>query len=432
MNDIKHDIKKRHKNLTEFRYIAVGFFLTILSGAIMLSLPFSSRDGQWTNFLDSLFTATSATCVTGLVVFDTFRHWSIIGQLVILVLIQIGGMGFISIGVAFSMLLHKKIGLRQRDLMQESVNALEIGGIVRLFSVIIRGTFLIEGIGAVLLAIRFIPDFGILRGIYFSVFHSISAFCNAGFDLMGINEEYSSFTKYAADPLVNITIMLLIIIGGIGFTIWNEVRTKKLKFSRYSLHAKIVISTTLILVFGGGLFMYIFEKNNTIAGMNTVDTAALTQESKLLTIVLMFIGGSPGSTAGGIKTTTMAVMIIYIVSYLRGSNGCNVFGRKISSEVIKKAGMVLIINLVLGLTAVIAILATSNMKMDDVLFEVYSAISTVGMTTGITRDLNTVGRIIIIIMMYCGRIGSMTFVLSFVHRPDKANIELPEEKVIIG
>lgn len=260
MNDIKHDIKKRHKNLTEFRYIAVGFFLTILSGAIMLSLPFSSRDGQWTNFLDSLFTATSATCVTGLVVFDTFRHWSIIGQLVILVLIQIGGMGFISIGVAFSMLLHKKIGLRQRDLMQESVNALEIGGIVRLFSVIIRGTFLIEGIGAVLLAIRFIPDFGILRGIYFSVFHSISAFCNAGFDLMGINEEYSSFTKYAADPLVNITIMLLIIIGGIGFTIWNEVRTKKLKFSRYSLHAKIVISTTLILVFGGGLFMYILKK----------------------------------------------------------------------------------------------------------------------------------------------------------------------------
>lgn len=199
-------------------------------------------------------------------------------------------------------------------------------------------------------------------------------------------------------------------------------------------------------------FVY-FEKNNTIAGMdtpgaifaslfgsvtartagfNTVDTAALTQESKLLTIVLMFIGGSPGSTAGGIKTTTMAVMIIYIVSYMRGSNGCNVFGRKISSEVIKKAGMVLIINLVLGLTAVIAILATSNMKMDDVLFEVYSAISTVGMTTGITRDLNTVGRIIIIIMMYCGRIGSMTFVLSFVHRPDKANIELPEEKVIIG
>lgn len=453
MNDIKHDIKKRHKNLSEFRYIAVGFFLTILSGAIMLSLPFSSRDGQWTNFLDSLFTATSATCVTGLVVFDTFRHWSIIGQLVILVLIQIGGMGFISIGVAFSMLLHKKIGLRQRDLMQESVNALEIGGIVRLFSVIIRGTFLIEGIGAVLLAIRFIPDFGILRGIYFSVFHSISAFCNAGFDLMGINEEYSSFTKYVADPLVNITIMLLIIIGGIGFTIWNEVRIKKLKFSRYSLHAKIVISTTLILVFGGGLFMYIFEKNNTIAGMdtpgaifaslfgsvtartagfNTVDTAALTPESKLLTIVLMFIGGSPGSTAGGIKTTTMAVMIIYIVSYLRGCNGCNVFGRKISSEVIKKAGMVLIINLVLGLTAVIAILATSNMKMDDVLFEVYSAISTVGMTTGITRDLNTVGRIIIIIMMYCGRIGSMTFVLSFVHRPDKANIELPEEKVIIG
>ena len=273
MNDIKHDIKKRHKNLTEFRYIAVGFFLTILSGAIMLSLPFSSRDGQWTNFLDSLFTATSATCVTGLVVFDTFRHWSIIGQLVILVLIQIGGMGFISIGVAFSMLLHKKIGLRQRDLMQESVNALEIGGIVRLFSVIIKGTFLIEGIGAVLLAIRFIPDFGILRGIYFSVFHSISAFCNAGFDLMGINEEYSSFTKYAADPLVNITIMLLIIIGGIGFTIWNEVRTKKFKLSRHG-HTGCHICIVIRLGYGENGRLQYSRHSSTDTGEQAFDYSA--------------------------------------------------------------------------------------------------------------------------------------------------------------
>lgn len=336
--------------------------------------------------------------------------------------------------------------------MQESVNALEIGGIVRLFSVIIRGTFLIEGIGAVLLAIRFIPDFGILRGIYFSVFHSISAFCNAGFDLMGINEEYSSFTKYAADPLVNITIMLLIIIGGIGFTIWNEVRIKKFKLSRYSLHAKIVISTTLILVFGGGLFMYILKKQYHSRHGHT---------GCRICIVIRLSYGENGRLqySRHSSTDTGEQAFDYSAHVHRRKPGldsrwnqnhnhgghdnlyCFVSERmqrlqcvwqEISSEVIKKAGMVLIINLVLGLTAVIAILATSNMKMDDVLFEVYSAISTVGMTTGITRDLNTVGRIIIIIMMYCGRIGSMTFVLSFVHRPDKANIELPEEKVIIG
>ena len=442
----------RKKHLTSSQVIILGFAGVILLGAFLLMLPVASAEGVATSFHEALFTSTSAVCVTGLAVQDTGSYWSFFGQTVILALIQIGGLGVVTVAAAVVILSGRKISLMQRSTMQDAISAPKVGGIVRLTRFILLGTLLSEATGALLLLPDFCKTFG-FKGIWMAVFHSISAFCNAGFDLMGINEEYSSFTKYVADPLVNITIMLLIIIGGIGFTIWNEVRTKKLKFSRYSLHAKIVISTTLILVFGGGLFMYIFEKNNTIAGMdtpgaifaslfgsvtartagfNTVDTAALTQESKLLTIVLMFIGGSPGSTAGGIKTTTMAVMIIYIVSYMRGSNGCNVFGRKISSEVIKKAGMVLIINLVLGLTAVIAILATSNMKMDDVLFEVYSAISTVGMTTGITRDLNTVGRIIIIIMMYCGRIGSMTFVLSFVHRPDKANIELPEEKVIIG
>ena len=447
------EIIRRKRHLSSFQIIILGFAGVILLGTLLLMLPISTIARNVTPFNEALFTATSAVCVTGLVVQDTGSYWSTFGQAVILALIQIGGLGVVTVAASFALLSGRKISLMQRSTMQDAISAPKVGGIVRLTRFILRGTFLIELLGALAMLPVFCRDYG-LRGVWMAVFHSISAFCNAGFDILGTkNNLYPSLTGYAGSLVINITIMLLIIIGGIGFTIWNEVRTKKLKFSRYSLHAKIVISTTLILVFGGGLFMYIFEKNNTIAGMdtlgaifaslfgsvtartagfNTVDTAALTQESKLLTIVLMFIGGSPGSTAGGIKTTTMAVMIIYIVSYMRGSNGCNVFGRKISSEVIKKAGMVLIINLVLGLTAVIAILATSNMKMDDVLFEVYSAISTVGMTTGITRDLNTVGRIIIIIMMYCGRIGSMTFVLSFVHRPDKANIELPEEKVIIG
>ena len=443
---------KLHK-LNTAQIITLSFAGVIFVGGLILWLPFCTAAGQTTSFTDAMFTATTCVCVTGLVTVVTATHWTWIGKLVMLLLIQIGGIGLIALASIIFISLNRKISMRNRRMIQESYNLDQMAGLVTVVKKVILCVLAAEGMGAVGYAFCFVPRYGLGRGLRYAVFTAVSAFCNAGFDLMGINEEYSSFTKYAADPLVNITIMLLIIIGGIGFTIWNEVRTKKFKLSRYSLHAKIVISTTLILVFGGGLFLYIFEKNNTIAGMdtpgaifaslfgsvtartagfNTVDTAALTQESKLLTIVLMFIGGSPGSTAGGIKTTTMAVMIIYIVSYMRGSNGCNVFGRKISSEVIKKAGMVLIINLVLGLTAVIAILATSNMKMDDVLFEVYSAISTVGMTTGITRDLNTVGRIIIIIMMYCGRIGSMTFVLSFVHRPDKANIELPEEKVIIG
>ena len=448
-----HRAKNRNKprGYSPTQIICVSFVIVIALGTLLLSLPIASRYGRM-RVIDAMFTATSATCVTGLVVRDTWTQFTVFGQAVILVLIQVGGLGLVTLTSFFALAMRRRMGFRDLRVLGESVSADGYAQAKDVLRIVVGLAALFEGIGILLLLFAFVPQFG-PEGIWVSVFTAISAFCNAGFDLMGINEEYSSFTKYVADPLVNITIMLLIIIGGIGFTIWNEVRIKKLKFSRYSLHAKIVISTTLILVFGGGLFMYIFEKNNTIAGMdtpgaifaslfgsvtartagfNTVDTAALTQESKLLTIVLMFIGGSPGSTAGGIKTTTMAVMIIYIVSYMRGSNGCNVFGRKISSEVIKKAGMVLIINLVLGLTAVIAILATSNMKMDDVLFEVYSAISTVGMTTGITRDLNTVGRIIIIIMMYCGRIGSMTFVLSFVHRPDKANIELPEEKVIIG
>ncbi len=438
---------------SEVQYIAGGFFIIILVGAILLTFPFASRSGEWTNFLDSLFTATSATCVTGLVVVDTFQNWTIFGQLIILTLIQIGGMGFITIGVAFSMLLHKRIGLRQRDLMKESVNALELGGIVRLSKKIIFGTFIIEGIGAIVLSIRFIPEFGILKGIYYSIFHSISAFCNAGFDLMGSSEAYTSFTKYVGDPLVNITLVLLIVIGGLGFVVWNDLMNKKLNWKRYSLHTKLVLTMTVFLIVVGAFFLYVFEINNTIedydgptkvfasvfgsvtartAGFNTVDTGALTSAGKFITVILMFIGGSPGSTAGGIKTTTIAIIILYIISNLRGDNGCNVYGRKIGDEIIKKACIVFCINLMLGLIAILVIIATNPIGFEDVVFEVYSAISTVGMTTGITRDLNTVGRIVIIIMMYCGRVGSMTFVLSFMHRTTTVPVRLPEEKVIIG
>lgn len=445
--------RHRYHRLNQVQYIALGFFFIILAGSLILTLPIASQSGEWTPFLDSMFTATSATCVTGLVVYDTFTHWNVFGQLVILLLIQIGGLGFITVGVGFSMAFRRRIGLRQRDLLKESINAMEIGGIVKLSRKIFIGTALCEGVGALLLATRFIPEFGLVKGIYYSIFHAISAFCNAGFDLMGGQQPYASFTAYATDPVINITLMLLIIVGGLGFVVWSDVVSKRFRWKNYSLHTKMVISVTLLLIFGGALFLFLFEQGGTISGMstgdqilaslfgsvtartagfNTVDTGALQPESKLLTIALMFIGGSPGSTAGGVKTTTIAVILIYVVSNLRGESGCNVFHRRIGDEVIKRASMVFCLNLFLGLTSVTLILATSNLHMSDVLFEVYSAISTVGMTTGITRDLNVVGRIVIIILMYCGRIGSMTFALSLVAKPEAKGLSLPEEKITIG
>lgn len=445
--------RHRYHRLNQVQYIALGFFFIILAGSLILTLPIASQSGEWTPFLDSMFTATSATCVTGLVVYDTFTHWNVFGQLVILLLIQIGGLGFITVGVGFSMAFRRRIGLRQRDLLKESINAMEIGGIVKLSRKIFIGTALCEGVGALLLATRFIPEFGLVKGIYYSIFHAISAFCNAGFDLMGGQQPYASFTAYATDPVINITLMLLIIVGGLGFVVWSDVVSKRFRWKNYCLHTKMVISVTLLLIFGGALFLFLFEQGGTISGMstgdqilaslfgsvtartagfNTVDTGALQPESKLLTIALMFIGGSPGSTAGGVKTTTIAVILIYVVSNLRGESGCNVFHRRIGDEVIKRASMVFCLNLFLGLTSVTLILATSNLHMSDVLFEVYSAISTVGMTTGITRDLNVVGRIVIIILMYCGRIGSMTFALSLVAKPEAKGLSLPEEKITIG
>ncbi|MCI7106647.1 MAG: TrkH family potassium uptake protein [Lachnospiraceae bacterium] len=445
--------KHRTKRLNQVQYIAAGFFLIILIGTCILMLPIASKSGEFTSFFDALFTATSATCVTGLVVFDTYLHWNLLGQLVILFLIQIGGLGFITISVGFAMAFQRKIGLRERDLVKESVNALEIGGIIKLTRKILNGTLFFEGIGALLLSFRFVPRFGPVKGIYFSIFHAVSAFCNAGFDLMGGQGEYSSFVNYVGDPLVNLVIMALIVVGGLGFVVWSDISIKKFHWKQYSLNTKLVLSITAGLIFGGALLLFLFEQGNTLeglsageqvlaslfgsvtartAGFNTVDTGALRPESKLLTIILMFIGGSPGSTAGGIKTTTFAVMMLYVISNLRGESGCNIFHRRISDEVIKKASMVFCLNLILGLTSTLLIMATSNLGMSDILFEVYSAISTVGMTTGITRDLNTVGRAVIILLMYCGRIGSMTFVLSLVQRQDKRNLTLPTEKITIG
>lgn len=442
-----------NRRLNQVQFIALGFFLIIMLGTFMLMLPISSKTGEWTSFSDALVTATSTTCVTGLIVVDTFTHWSLLGQLVIITLIQIGGLGFLTIAVGFAMMFRRRIGLRERDLLKESVNAMEIGGIVKLARKIIKRTVIIEGVGAIILSIRFLPEHGVLEGIYYGVFHSISAFCNAGFDLMGYQTPYNSLCAYVKDPVVNLTISALIILGGLGFVVWDELIAKKFHWKGYTLHTKLVISCTAFLLVAGTVLLFLFEYDNTLEGMNfgekimasffgavtartagfnTVDTGALDSSSKLLTMILMFIGGSPGSTAGGVKTTTIMVMFIYIISSLRNNSGSNIFHRRISSEIIKKAAMVIGLNLILALGSAIVILATSELSMEDVLFEVVSAIGTAGMTTGITRDLNAVGRILIVFLMYCGRIGSMTFALSLLKKENGQLIRLPEEKINIG
>lgn len=450
---MKYEKKSQRIFFTHARKIALGFFLIIIVGTLLLMLPISSRSGEWTSLINALFTATSATCVTGLVVFDTYQYWSIFGQFVIIVLIQIGGLGFITFGVGFSMFLKRKIGLARRNLIQESVSALKLAGVVKLVKKIIIGTAIFEGIGAVLLAIRFVPKMGLLVGIYNAVFHSISAFCNAGFDLMGRYEQYSSLTVYSSDIVINITIMLLIIIGGLGFIVWDDIWHNRLNFKKYSLHSKIVLISTTVLVFGSAILFGIFENNNLMqnmnplekvlaslfasvtartAGFNTIDLGAMTQSSKLLTDVLMFIGGSPGSTAGGVKTTSIVVMIFYIGANLRGIQGVNILGRRISEEDVKKASVVIGINLGMAVIALIAITASQNVNMDDLLLEVFSAIATVGLSTGVTRQLTVSSKLVIIFLMYCGRIGSTTFATSFIGNKRRAPIQYPEERINVG
>ena len=440
-------------HLTQTQFIAYGFLGMILMGSLLLMLPISSRTREASSFLNCLFTATSASCVTGLVAYDTWSHWSLFGQLVVLTMIQIGGLGFVTIGVFLSIVLRRKIGLKERGLMQESVNTLEIGGVVRLAQKIIIGTAIFEGTGAVLLAIRFIPQFGLARGIYYGIFHSVSAFCNAGFDLIGCQGPYSSLVNYYNDWLVNLTVMSLIVIGGIGFIVWEDLNRHGLHFRRYMLHTKIVLLTTFALLFGSAWLFYRFEENNLLTGMdtsgkiltslfsavtartagfNTVDTGALTDASKMLTVILMFIGGSPGSTAGGVKTTTIIVMYLHLWSSIQRTYGVNAFGRRLEDDVLKRASAIFMINLKLALGAALFIMATQQFPVMDVLFESFSAIGTAGMTTGITRDLNSWSRLVIVFLMYCGRVGSLSFALSFTQRKKVARIQQPVGQITIG
>lgn len=446
-------MKKMKKNRSYTRMLALGFGLIILAGALLLSLPVSSRSGTWTPFLNALFTSTSATCVTGLVVADTYRHWSLFGQLVILGQIQIGGLGFITIGAYLNILLKKRIGLRGRTAIHESVSTLEIAGVVRLVKKIIQGTLLFELCGALLLMIRFIPQFGVGRGIYFGIFHSVSAFCNAGFDLMGIRESYSSLTAYEGDALVNLTIMALILIGGAGFLVWDDFARNRFRVKKYMLHTKIVLSASAVLVFGGAALFWILENDGLFAGMtvkqkalgalfaavtprtagfNTTDLAGMSEASKLLNMLLMFIGGGSGSTAGGVKITTFVVMLFSAWATIRRTPGVNIFGRRLEEDAVRRASAIVMCNITLILAASLLLLALQPLGFTDVFTETVSAMSTVGLSTGITRELVPLSKVALILLMYCGRLGSLSFALVFAQRSIVPPVQQPVEKIVVG
>lgn len=453
MRNIKKEKRMTKLKTSYLRIIAMGFLLMITIGTVLLMLPISSKGGKGISFVDALFTATSAGCVTGLVVVDTYSHWSLFGQLVILGLIQIGGLGFVTIGVYLAVILKKKIGLAQREAVKESVSSIHSSGTVRMTKQIIKGTLLIEGTAALLFSFRFIPLLGWREGIYYSIFHAISGFCNAGFDLMGRWEPYSSLCLFQSDVLINGGVMALIVIGGLGFFVWEDILCHKWQFKKYALHTKMVVTITGLLIVGGAGLFYLLEQNTVLlglseeekilaslfaavtprtAGFNTVDIAAMSPAGKLLTAVLMFIGGSPGSTAGGVKTTTVAVMFLSALAMIRSSHGTNIFGRRLEEEAVRKAATVCFINLFLALTAILLLLAIQPLDFMDVLLEVFSAIGTVGMSTGVTRQLNTLSKVIIIILMYCGRLGSLSFILVFAQKKKVPPILNPKEKILVG
>lgn len=437
------------------RAIALGFLLLILAGTLLLMLPISSVSRTWTDPLSALFTATSAVCVTGLVVVDTATHWSLCGQLVLLALIQTGGLGLMTMATIFSLATRRRIGLAERSLLQESVASMSIGGVVRLTRRILLGTLLFEGAGALLLATRFVPRYGLARGLYMGVFHSVSAFCNAGFDLMGRPDAtYISLTEYVADPVVSLTICGLIVIGGLGFVVWDDLVRNRLHWRRYLLHTKLVLATTAVLIAVPTLLFLGLEHTHTLQGMgpgervlacvfsavtprtagfNTVDTAALGDGSKLLTMLLMLIGGSPGSTAGGIKTTTLAVLLLSAAASLLHTHETTVLGRRLEQEAVHRASSVLTVYLTMAMAATIFIcMVQPHLALTDVLFEVFSAMDTVGMSTGVTRDLSSASRLVITALMYCGRVGSLTFALMFTERRRPPAVQRPVEKILVG
>ena len=439
--------KKKH--LTSFQLIILGFAGVILLGSFLLMLPFSSVDRTLTPFHEALFTATSAVCVTGLVVKDTGSYWSLAGQTIILALIQIGGLGVVTVAASVSILSGKKISLMQRSTMQDAISAPKVGGIVRLTRFILRGTFLIEAAGTVLLLPVFMGDYG-KKGIWMSVFHSISAFCNAGFDILGTDSSmFPSLTGYSGNILINLVIMLLIITGGIGFLTWDDIYTNKLNFKRYRMQSKIILMTTACLILFPTVFFYICDLTNLpmgkrllaaafqsvttrTAGFNTINISEMSEASKAVMILLMLIGGSPGSTAGGMKTTTFSVLILNAIATFRSQENAGAFGRRLEYNVIKNAATIAMLYFILFFCGGIAISVYEGFPLLDCLYEAASAVDTVGLTLGLTPRLHVFSQTVLIILMYLGRVGGLTLIYAVFSGGNKGNARLPMEKIIVG
>lgn len=441
-------IHKKNK-FTSFQIIILGFIAVILIGALLLMLPVSSKAGIITPFNEALFTSTSAVCVTGLVVQDTATYWSWFGQGIILVLIQIGGLGVITIAVSFALLSGRKISLMQRSVMQEAISAPKVGGIVRLTGFVLKGTFLVEFTAAFIMMPVFVKDFG-TKGIWMAIFHSISAFCNAGFDLMGTeNVKYASLTSYISHPLINITIMLLIIIGGIGFLTWEDILKNKYRIKSYRMQTKVILTTSLLLILFPALFFFfrdfadmpmqerIFSSlfqavTPRTAGFNTADLTMMTEDGLGIVIALMLVGGSPGSTAGGMKTTTLAVLIANTLACFRRREDAQMFGRRIENSTVKNAATIFMMYIVLFFGGAIVISAVEDLSFSTCLFETASAIGTVGLTLGITPRLGVISQIILMILMFLGRVGGLTLIYAALSGSDKKISKLPQEKMMVG
>lgn len=441
---------KMQKKLSVAQFLALGYLITIVIGTILLLMPFATKSGEGTSFVDAFFTATSATCVTGLVPFDTFLHWNLFGQIVILCLIQIGGLGFMTIITLIFMMFKKNIGLYNRTILMQSAGSYTISGVVKLIKRIILGTFIFEALGAIVLSFAFWGEFG-LASIYYGIFHSVSAFCNAGFDLLG------SLSAYSNNALVLITLMALIIIGGLGFIVWSDILDCKFKFKKFQLHTKIVLIFNLVLIVVPAILFFVFETfniNSTVfdemgigekilnsffmsvsprtAGFNTVNVSSITTSSKFLTMILMFIGGSSGSTAGGIKLTTFVVVIMNLFAQVKGQKSLVMFNRKISDKVVKQASSLVLAYLIVIILSTLIIGSYEPFGFENILFEVMSAIGTVGLSVGVSQSASVVTKLILILLMFIGRLGAFTLFETFVKEKKQSSLEEVEGKILVG
>lgn len=441
--------RRRIRYLTSAQIIILGFFSIILLGALLLMLPLSAKCGRITPFSKTLFTATSAVCVTGLVVVDTGSYWSAFGQTVILLLIQIGGLGVITVASLFTMLSHQRISLMQRSIMQDAISAPQVGGIVRLTRFILRGTILIELLGAFFLLPVFLRDYGI-RGVWMALFHSVSAFCNAGFDLLGTNAApFVSISSYVGNPVVNLTIMLLIILGGLGFLTWNDIYTWRFRIHRYRLQSKIILTATAFLILLPAAFFF-FEDLSSLplqsrilasllqsvtmrtAGFNTVELSKMSGPSQAIQIVLMLIGGSPGSTAGGMKTTTFVVLLANFIATIFQKEDAQMFGRRMEESAVKTAATIFFMYAALFFTGAVILSIYERLPLSACLYETASAVGTVGVTLGITPKLHLLSQLVLIVLMFLGRVGALTLIFAAISTRTHSFAKLPQEKIAVG